>query len=345
MQKSQVRRASALLVGLTLVVAACGSDSSSGGATTAAPETTAAAVETTAAAVETTAAAVETTVAAGGNELKGMKGTTPLVKLSDDFKTRLQGTPSGKGLTDYNYAGETYDAIVVIALAAAEAKTDGSAMADHIVGITKDGTKCTDFKSCLDIINAGGDPDYDGQSGPITMNGNGEPLEASYGILVFGDGNPSSGLMLVGEGPGAEEDRAGLPFVGASGQFLDRMLASIGLDRSNVYITNLIPWRPPGNRNPTDAEIVVCLPFLLRHIALVRPKLLVLLGNLSVQSVTQSKTGITRARGKWQDVEIEGMGRVRALPMLHPAYLLRNHGAKREAWADMVTLRRALDQG
>jgi ABC-type branched-subunit amino acid transport system substrate-binding protein len=189
MQKSQVRRASALLVGLTLVVAACGSDSSSGGATTAAPETTAAAVETTAAAVETTAAAVDTTVAAGGNELKGMKGTTPLVKLSDDFKTRLQGTPSGKGLTDYNYAGETYDAIVTIALAAAEAKTDGSAMADHIVGITKDGTKCTDFKSCLDIINAGGDPDYDGQSGPITMNGNGEPLEASYGILVFGDGN------------------------------------------------------------------------------------------------------------------------------------------------------------
>ena len=171
------------------------------------------------------------------------------------------------------------------------------------------------------------------------------PLSATATNLVFGDGNPSCGLMLVGEGPGAEEDRAGLPFVGASGQFLDRMLASIGLDRSSFYITNLIPWRPPGNRNPTEAEVAVCLPFLLRHIALVRPKLLVLLGNLSVQSVTHSKTGITRARGKWQDVEIEGMGRVRALPMLHPAYLLRNHGAKREAWADMVTLRRALDQG
>ncbi len=171
------------------------------------------------------------------------------------------------------------------------------------------------------------------------------PLSATATNLVFGDGNPSSGLMLVGEGPGAEEDRAGLPFVGASGQFLDRMLASIGLDRSAYYITNLIPWRPPGNRNPTDAEVVVCLPFLLRHIALVRPKLLVLLGNLSVQSVTGSKTGITRARGKWQDVEIPGIGKVRALPMLHPAYLLRNHGAKREAWADMVALRRALDQG
>ena len=144
--------------------------------------------------------------------------------------------------------------------------------------------------------------------------------------------------------PGAEEDRAGLPFVGASGQFLDRMLASVGLDRTRYYITNLIPWRPPGNRNPTDGEVVVCLPFLLRHIALVRPKLLVLLGNLSVQAVTGSKTGITRVRGRWQDLVIEGMaGTVRTLPMLHPAYLLRNHGAKREAWADMIALRRALD--
>ena len=118
-----------------------------------------------------------------------MKGTTPLVKLSDDFKARLDGTPSGKGLTDFNYAGETYDAMIVIALAAEAAGTDGSAAADEIVNITKDGEKCTDFKSCLDIIKAGGDPDYDGQSGPITMNGNGEPLEASYGILQFGEGN------------------------------------------------------------------------------------------------------------------------------------------------------------
>jgi len=187
MQKSQVRRASALLVGLTLVVAACGSDSTSGGDTTAAPETTAA--ETTVAPETTEGGTDTTTAAAGGSELKGMKGTTPLVKLSDDFKARLESTPSGKGLTDYNYAGETYDAIVTIALAAEIAKTDGSAMADQIVGVTKDGEKCTDFKSCLDIIKAGGDPDYDGQSGPITMNGNGEPLEASYGILVFGEGN------------------------------------------------------------------------------------------------------------------------------------------------------------
>ena len=168
------------------------------------------------------------------------------------------------------------------------------------------------------------------------------PLSATATNLVFGDGNPDSGLMLVGEGPGAEEDRAGLPFVGTSGQLLDRMLASIGLDRSRYYITNLIPWRPPGNRNPTDAEVLVCLPFLLRHIALVRPKRLVLLGNLSVQAVTGAKAGITRIRGRWQDVEVEGV-KIPALPMLHPAYLLRNAGAKRNAWADLITLRKALD--
>ncbi len=170
------------------------------------------------------------------------------------------------------------------------------------------------------------------------------PLSTTATNLVFADGNPDSGLMLVGEGPGAEEDRAGLPFVGPSGQFLDRMLASIGLDRTGFYITNLIPWRPPGNRNPTDSEIVVCLPFLLRHIALVRPKRLVLLGNMSVQSVLGTKTGITRMRGRWVEAGIEGLT-VPALPMLHPAYLLRTPGAKREAWADMIALRRALDAG
>ena len=177
MQKSRVRLAGALLVGMALVATACGDDEKSGSDTTAAGT-----------AAETTAAP-ETTAAAAGSELKGMKGTTPLVELSQDFKDRLATTPSGAALTDYNYAAETYDAIVVIALAATEAKTDGSAFADHIVGITKDGEKCTDFASCSAIIAAGGDPDYDGVSGPITMNGNGEPLEASYGILQFGEGN------------------------------------------------------------------------------------------------------------------------------------------------------------
>ncbi len=163
--------------------------------------------------------------------------------------------------------------------------------------------------------------------------------------LVFSDGNPDAGLMLVGEGPGAEEDRAGLPFVGPSGLLLDRMLGSIGLDRENLLITNLIPWRPPGNRNPTDSEVAVCLPFLLRHIALVRPARLVLLGGMAAQAVLGSKTGITRLRGRWTEVAIEGLADpVPVLPMLHPAYLLRTPGAKRDMWRDLIALRRSLNQ-
>lgn len=169
-------------------------------------------------------------------------------------------------------------------------------------------------------------------------------LSATATKLVFADGNPASGLMLVGEGPGAEEDLSGTPFVGASGQLLDRMLASIGLDRTGYLITNVIPWRPPGNRNPTDQEVAVCLPFLLRHIALVRPRHLVLLGAVAAQSVLGSKTGITRLRGRWARAAIPGLeAPVNALPMLHPAYLLRNLAAKREMWRDLIALRRALD--
>jgi len=169
-------------------------------------------------------------------------------------------------------------------------------------------------------------------------------LAATATNLVFADGNPESGLMLVGEGPGEEEDRTGLPFVGRSGQFLDQMLASIGLDRTGFLITNLIPWRPPGNRNPTDAEVTVCLPFLLRHIALVRPRRLVLLGALAARGVLGGSAGITRLRGRWHNATIPGLDApIPALPMLHPAYLLRNPGAKREAWADLRLLRRSLD--
>jgi len=170
------------------------------------------------------------------------------------------------------------------------------------------------------------------------------PLAATATNLVFADGNPEAGLMLVGEGPGAEEDRVGKPFVGPSGQLLDRMLASIGLDRTGLLITNLIPWRPPGNRNPTDSEVLTCLPFLLRHIALVAPRRLVLLGGLATRAVTASATGIRRMRGRWIDVTIPGLpAPVPTLPMLHPAYLLRTAGAKREAWADLILLRRTLD--
>ncbi|MBW8271504.1 uracil-DNA glycosylase, partial [Caldovatus aquaticus] len=171
------------------------------------------------------------------------------------------------------------------------------------------------------------------------------PLRETATNLVFADGVPESGVMLIGEAPGAEEDRLGKPFVGQSGRLLDRMLASIGLDRArNVYITNILPWRPPGNRTPTDAEIALFLPFVLRHIALVRPRCLVLLGGVAAKALLRSREGITRLRGRWHEVTVPGLDRpVPALATLHPAYLLRNPAAKREAWADLLLLRRRLD--
>jgi len=168
-------------------------------------------------------------------------------------------------------------------------------------------------------------------------------LAATAGSLVFADGNPASGLVLIGEAPGAEEDRAGKPFVGASGRLLDRMLASIGLDRTQCLITNIIPWRPPGNRNPTDNEVLVCLPFLYRHLALVRPQRIVLMGAMATRALTGRADGIRKLRGRWIDIAVPGLAApVPALPMLHPAYLLRQPGAKRDAWTDLVTLKRTL---
>ena len=169
-------------------------------------------------------------------------------------------------------------------------------------------------------------------------------LSATATSLVFSDGNPEAGLMLVGDAPGADEDRAGLPFVGPAGQFLDRMLGSVGLDRTTCLMTTVIPWRPPGNRNPTDAEVSICLPFLLRHIALVRPRHLVLLGALATQSVLGTKGGIARQRGRWVEAEIAGLdGPVAVLPMLSPGFVQNNPGNKAVAWADMLKLRRTLD--
>ena len=170
------------------------------------------------------------------------------------------------------------------------------------------------------------------------------PLKDTATNLVFADGVPGSGLMLVGEAPGADEDRLGKPFVGTSGQLLDRMFASIGLDRSkDFYVTNILPWRPPGNRTPTDAEVNLFQPFVLRHIALVQPRHVVLLGGVAAKALLRAKDGITRLRGRWHALEGEEGARLPALPTLHPAYLLRNPAAKREAWADLVLLRRTLD--
>lgn len=163
--------------------------------------------------------------------------------------------------------------------------------------------------------------------------------------LVFSDGNPAAPIMLVGEAPGEDEDRQGKPFVGVSGQLLDRMLGAVGLDRSTVYISNILFWRPPGNRSPTDGEIAACLPFAERHIALVKPKVLVLLGGVAAKSLLRAKDGITRIRGRWTQytppthtADGTPSAPIDCLPVYHPAYLLRQPAAKRQAWADMLAL-------
>ena len=170
------------------------------------------------------------------------------------------------------------------------------------------------------------------------------PLRETAGNLVLSDGVAESGLVLIGEAPGADEDRQGKPFVGVSGKLLDRMLASIGIERArNAYLTNILPWRPPGNRTPTDAEMSLFTPFVLRHLALVRPRHIVLLGGTAAKALLRRNEGITRLRGRWHSLEVPGLGAVPTLATLHPAYLLRQPAGKRDAWTDLRLLRRALD--
>ena len=162
--------------------------------------------------------------------------------------------------------------------------------------------------------------------------------------LVFGDGNPEADLMIIGEAPGAEEERQGLPFVGPAGKLLDRMLAAIGRDRGQAYITNMLYWRPPLNRSPTPAEITACQPFLLRHIALVSPKLVVAVGGTAAKALLDKSTGIMRLRGNWFELPVPGLAA--PLPMtaiLHPAFLLRSPGQKRETWRDLLAIAAKLD--
>jgi len=162
--------------------------------------------------------------------------------------------------------------------------------------------------------------------------------------LVFSDGNPDADIMVVGEAPGAEEDRQGLPFVGASGRLLDRMLACIGLDRTSAYITNILPWRPPGNRQPNAAEIAACLPFAERHVALMHPKVLVLAGGTSAKTILGSTEGITRLRGRWFDHTMPDMAApIPTIAIYHPAYLLRQPAQKRDAWRDLLAIKARLD--
>ncbi|WP_238298415.1 uracil-DNA glycosylase, partial [Methylobacterium soli] len=168
------------------------------------------------------------------------------------------------------------------------------------------------------------------------------PLKFTAKNLVFADGNPASRLMFVGEAPGADEDRIGKPFMGRSGQLLDRMMRAIGLDRSSAYIANIVPWRPPGNRNPTPQEVSICKPFVERQIELADPDLIVCLGSPATQALTGTKDGILKARGRFYPYRV-GSREIRVLATLHPAYLLRQPVQKRLAWRDFRMLRAALD--
>jgi DNA polymerase len=159
--------------------------------------------------------------------------------------------------------------------------------------------------------------------------------------LVFADGNPKGRVMFVGEAPGRDEDIAGVPFVGRSGKLLDLMMQAIGLDRTQAYIANIVPWRPPGNRTPTPHESAICLPFLLRQIELADPDILVCLGQPSTQTLLGTKEGITRTRGRWFKFH-SGRREIRALATYHPAFLLRSPLQKRLAWRDFLALKKAL---
>lgn len=161
--------------------------------------------------------------------------------------------------------------------------------------------------------------------------------------LVFGDGNPAARVVLIGEAPGSEEDRRGLPFVGPSGQLLDRMLASIGLSRQNVFISNTVFWRPPGNRSPSSGEVAVCMPFVERLIELIDPEILVTLGGPAAHALYGRAEAIGRLRGRWLTYQTPRLARpIAATALFHPAYLLRTPGQKRLAWRDLLSLRAKL---
>ena len=167
-------------------------------------------------------------------------------------------------------------------------------------------------------------------------------LKVTAKNLVFADGNPEGRVMFVGEAPGGDEDRIGKPFVGRSGQLLDRMLAAVGLDRTQVYIANVVPWRPPGNRTPTPQEVAICRPFIEKQIELADPDILVCLGGPSAQTLLNIRDGILKTRGRWFSYQT-GRRDIRAFATLHPAYLLRQPLQKRLAWRDFRALKRALE--
>jgi len=167
-------------------------------------------------------------------------------------------------------------------------------------------------------------------------------LKLTANKTVFGYGSGTARLLLIGEAPGADEDRSGIPFVGRSGQLLEKMLKAIGFDRNECFITNVLPWRPPGNRTPTEGEIAVCLPFLKRQIDLVSPEAIMILGGSAANALLDNGEPISRMRGKWLVYKKSDGGKVPVLASFHPAYLLRNSGQKAKAWVDMLRMKQKL---
>lgn len=165
------------------------------------------------------------------------------------------------------------------------------------------------------------------------------PLRDTALNMVFGVGNPEADVLFLGEAPGSEEDKQGMPFVGQSGQLLDKILATVGLDREKVYITNILPWRPPGNRAPTGSEIALFRPYVLKHIALINPKLVVCLGGTATKALLETTLGIMQLRGKFTKIpELDAQ----ILPTFHPAFLLRSPSQKREVWLDFLNIKHFL---
>ena len=169
-------------------------------------------------------------------------------------------------------------------------------------------------------------------------------LKLTAKSTVFGAGNPRADVLLIGEAPGADEDRVGLPFVGRSGRLLEKMLFAVGLKREDVYITNVLPWRPPGNRTPTDAEVAICLPFLKRQIELVCPKVILLLGASAADAVLDSTDSISKLRGRWLEYELSNKVKIPVLASFHPAFLLRNSAQKAKAWSDFLRMEKKLKE-
>jgi len=173
----------------------------------------------------------------------------------------------------------------------------------------------------------------------VISNFDGCLLKRTATHTVFADGNPDSHIMLIGDAPGDHEDREGTAFTGEVGELLDRMLGAIGLERAqDFYVTNILPWRPPGNRKPTDEEITVCLPFIKKHIELFNPELIILLGGISANNLLGSTAGIARLRGTWKDYDLKGR-KIPVRALFHPVYLLKQPRAKGAAWQDLLEIK------